>query len=218
MVSLRRQSKGAVGSEEPVMPDNARHLRSVPDDLVAPMRDPDVLLTRVARGDRQAFEALYDVMVPQVFGVIRRVLRDPAQSEEVAQDVMVEVWRTATRYDRNRGSARSWMLTMAHRRAVDRVRSEQSARDREDRVGRESQDRPFDGVTAEVEQRFETQQVKAALEQLTPVQREAIELAYYGGNTYREVATLLDTPLGTVKTRMRDGLIRLRDAMEVDIR
>lgn len=170
----------------------------------------------VARGDRGAFAALYDLLGPQVYGVVRRVLRDPAQSEEVAQDVLVEVWRTATRFDRTRGSARGWVLTMAHRRAVDRVRSEQASRDREERVARQDTERPFDGVAAEVEHRFETQAVREALDQLTAVQREAIELAYYGGNTYREVAVLLDTPLGTVKTRMRDGLIRLRDAMEVN--
>lgn len=179
--------------------------------------DADELMAMVARGSQEAFAALYDLFGPQVYGVIRRVLRDPAQSEEVAQDVLVEVWRTAPRFDRSRGSARGWIMTMAHRRAVDRVRSEQSSRDREDRVGRESADRPFDRVADEVEHRFEVQQVRDALDALTPVQREAIELAYYGGNTYREVATLLDTPLGTVKTRMRDGLIRLRDAMGVGV-
>lgn len=202
-----------------------RHLRPIPDDQAtrpvtdgAELRDPDALLPLVALGDRGAFERLYDVMGSQVYGVIRRVLRDPAQSEEVAQDVMVEVWRTATRFDRSRGTARSWVLTMAHRRAVDRVRSEQASRDREQRVSRESHEVPFDGVAAAVEQRFETEQVRAALEELTPVQRQAIEMAYYGGNTYREVAALLGTPLGTVKTRMRDGLIRLRDTMGVEQR
>lgn len=210
------QSGRRGGTEPPSVDEPARRLRPVTD--VATTRDPDELLARVARGDRSSFEALYDLMIPQVFGVIRRVLRDPAQSEEVTQDVMVEVWRTATRYDRDRGSARSWILTMAHRRAVDRVRSEQASRDREERVSHQDRDRPFDRVAEQVEHRFETRQVREALDHLTAVQREAIELAYYGGNTYREVATLLDTPLGTVKTRMRDGLIRLRDAMEVDTR
>lgn len=175
-----------------------------------------MLLTLAARGDREAFASLYDLLAPQVFGVVRRVLRDPAQSEEVAQDVMVEVWRTATRYDASRGSARSWVLTMAHRRAVDRVRSEQSARDREGRVAQRDVHRPFDEVADAVEHRAESKAVREAMEQLTDVQREAIQLAYYGGNTYREVAALLDTPLGTVKTRMRDGLIRLRDALGVE--
>ncbi|CAN5139106.1 ECF RNA polymerase sigma factor SigK [soil metagenome] len=210
---------GDGSGDEPDEMKTARHLTSVPADAgpdFAVSADPDTLLTLAAKGNREAFERLYDAMGPQVYGVVRRVLRDPAQSEEVAQDVLVEVWRTATRFDRSKGSARGWVLTMAHRRAVDRVRSEQASRDREIRVARESIERPFDGVAAEVEHRFETQQVRDALSRLTPVQREAIELAYYGGNTYREVAILLDTPLGTVKTRMRDGLIRLRDAMEVE--
>lgn len=218
-MGLRRgQSGRRGGAEDRVVDTPARRLRSVPDDEVTASREPDDLLVQVARGDRAAFEALYDVMIPQVFGVVRRVLRDPAQSEEVTQDVLVEVWRSATRYERGRGSARSWILTIAHRRAVDRVRSEQASRDREDRVAQHDRDRPFDRVAAEVEHRFETAQVREALDHLTGVQREAIELAYYGGNTYREVAALLDTPLGTIKTRMRDGLIRLRDAMEVDQR
>lgn len=191
----------------------SRHLSAVPATGLP--ADPDALMVLVSRGSTEAFEALYDLMAPQVYGVVRRVLRDPAQSEEVAQDVLTDVWRTAPRFDGSRGTARGWVLTMAHRRAVDRVRSEQASRDREDRVGREAPERPFDRVSAEVEQRFEVQQVREALDELTDVQREAIELAYYGGNTYREVAALLDTPLGTVKTRMRDGLIRLRDAMEV---
>ncbi|MGI9018960.1 MAG: ECF RNA polymerase sigma factor SigK [Euzebya sp.] len=195
----------------------ARHLTSVPgtgSDAALPT-DPDSLMALVAKGNSAAFAELYDLMGKQVYGVVRRVLRDPAQSEEVAQDVLVEVWRTAPRFDRSRGTVRGWVLTMAHRRAVDRVRSEQASRDREERVARQETERPFDGVAAEVEHRFETQQVREALDELTPVQREAIQLAYYGGNTYREVAALLETPLGTVKTRMRDGLIRLRDAMQV---
>ena len=107
------------------------------------------------------------------------------------------------------------MLTMAHRRAIDRVRSEQASRDRTERVGHRDQTRAFDEVSEAVEIRFEHQQVRDALDQLTDLQREAVELAYYGGHTYREVAELLDAPLGTVKTRLRDGLIRLRDAMGV---
>jgi RNA polymerase sigma-70 factor (ECF subfamily) len=215
-VTLHRDQSGSGDGDEPdPMSTAARHLSPVPSGGVGAPADADALLTLVARGSTQAYEALFDLMSPQVYGVVRRVLRDPAQSEEVAQDVLVEVWRTAPRFDRTRGTARSWILMMAHRRAVDRVRSEQAARDREDRVGRESAERPFDRVAAEVEHRVEVQQVREALDQLTDVQREAIELAYYGGNTYREVAALLDTPLGTVKTRMRDGLIRLRDAMEV---
>ncbi|MBS3940377.1 MAG: ECF RNA polymerase sigma factor SigK [Actinobacteria bacterium] len=175
----------------------------------------EALLLEVARGDQAAYEALFDRVSGQVYGVVRRVVRDPAQSEEVAQEVLVEVWRTAARFDPTRGSAGTWILTMAHRRAIDRVRSEQASRDRNHRVGSAQHAREFDEVAEQVEVAFEHEQVRRALGSLTDLQREAVELAYYKGHTYREVASLLDTPLGTVKTRMRDGLIRLRDALGV---
>lgn len=175
----------------------------------------DELLQHVARGDQEAFAAIYDRYAGVVYGVIRGVLRDPAQSEEVAQEVMVEAWRTAVRFDPERGSVRTWLCTMAHRRAVDRVRSEQASRDRAERVARAGRDAEHDHVAEAVAVRIEHQQVRDALATLTDLQREAVELAYYGGYTYREVAELLNSPLGTVKTRMRDGLIRLRDAMGV---
>jgi RNA polymerase sigma-70 factor, ECF subfamily len=177
--------------------------------------DDEDLLLAVARGDQQAFADLFDRFGGSVFGVVKRVVRDPSQSEEVTQEVLVEVWRTATRFDPDRGTAQTWILTMAHRRAIDRVRSEQASRDRTDRIGVRDRSRAFDEVAEAVELRFEHQQVRESLTALTELQREAVELAYYGGHTYREVAELLDTPLGTVKTRMRDGLIRLRDAMGV---
>ena len=175
----------------------------------------DELLLAVARGDQAAFAALYDSVGPLVHGVVRRVVRDPAQSEEVTQAVMVEVWRTAVRFDPDRGSARTWILTMAHRRAIDRVRSEQASRNRAQRVADQQHARDFDEVSERVELDFEHEQVRTALSTLTELQRQAVELAYYQGFTYREVAELLGTPLGTIKTRMRDGLIRLRDALGV---
>ncbi|MGH9168093.1 MAG: ECF RNA polymerase sigma factor SigK [Acidimicrobiia bacterium] len=177
--------------------------------------DLDELLLQVARGDQIAFATLYNRVAGQVYGLIRRVLRDPAQSEEVAQEVLVDVWRTAPRFDPARGRAASWIMTLAHRRAVDRVRSEQSARQRERRIAPGERSRPYDQVAEAVETRLDQEQVRRALDELTDVQREAVVLAFYGGHTYREVAELLDAPLGTVKTRLRDALIRLRDTLGV---
>jgi RNA polymerase sigma-70 factor, ECF subfamily len=172
------------------------------------------LIGQVARGDRDAFEAVYRQLAAPVYGLIRRVLRDPAQSEEVTQEVMVELWRTATRFDPKRGSARTWALTLAHRRAVDRVRSAQAATDRELRLARQAPVAGAEDDVAEVvEARLDQQRVRHCLGALTELQRESVRLAYYGGYTYREVAELLGTPLGTIKTRLRDGLIRLRDCL-----
>jgi RNA polymerase sigma-70 factor, ECF subfamily len=197
------------------MPPEPGRLHAVPGGADGPARSADELLQAAARGDQAAFAALYDRLAPMVYGVIRRVVRDPSQSEEVAQEVFVEVWRIATRFDPARGSAQTWVLTMAHRRAVDRVRSEQATRNRNDRVGHRERSREFDEVAEQVETGLEQAEVREALEVLTDLQREAVELAYYKGYTYREVAEVLDAPLGTIKTRMRDGLIRLRDAMGV---
>lgn len=177
----------------------------------------DDLLRAVARGDDAAFARLYDLIAPRVFGLARRVLRNPAQAEEMAQEVLVEVWRTASRFDPARGSGLSWVLTIAHRRTVDRVRSEQAASDRMHKVAAASVDVPYDEVADKVGARLERQQVRRCLDGLTTLQREAITLAYYGGHTYREVATLLDAALPTIKTRMRDGLIRLRDCLSVEV-
>jgi len=177
----------------------------------------DALLPAVARGDDAAFARLYDLLAPRVFGLARRVLRDPAQAEEMAQEVLVEVWRTASRFDPARGSGLSWVLTIAHRRTVDRVRSEQASTDRMHRVAAASAEVPYDEVADQVGTRLERQQVRRCLDSLTPLQKEAITLAYYGGHTYREVATLLGAALPTIKTRMRDGLIRLRDCLSVEV-
>ncbi len=173
----------------------------------------DLLLTLVGHGDSEAFAELYDLLAPAVFGVARRVLLDASMAEEVAQEVLTEVWRTAGRYDRRLGSAQAWVLTITHRRAVDRVRSEQAAKLRDERAGRESIERDHDVVVAEVERRLEESVLRTCLEQLTAVQSEAIHLAYYGGHTQAEVAELLGAPLGTVKSRMRDGLTRLRECV-----
>jgi RNA polymerase sigma-70 factor (ECF subfamily) len=123
------------------------------------------------------------------------------------------VWRNAGRFDPERGTATSWVFTIAHRRAVDRVRSEQAAGERTMRAGAASIDTPYDAVADEVSGRLERQQVRHCLDDLTELQRQAVTLAYYQGYSYPQVAELLGTPLPTVKTRMRDGLIRLRDCL-----
>jgi RNA polymerase sigma-70 factor (ECF subfamily) len=191
-------------------------LSAVPTPVPGPP-DPGDLLRAVARGDEAAFGRLYDLVAPRVYGLIRRVLRDPAQAEEVTQEVLVEVWRGAARFDPERGSATAWVFTIAHRRAVDRVRSEQASADRAMRVGVASVETPYDEVSDEVAGRLERQQVRHCLDDLTQLQRQAVALAYYQGHSYREVAELLATPLPTIKTRMRDGLIRLRDCLGVEV-
>ncbi len=183
------------------------------DAFVADAADPlGGLLRRAGRGDQIAFAELYDRLAPVVFGVVLKVVRDPSQSEEVAQEVFIELWRLAARYDGTKGSVTSWAATMAHRRAIDRVRSEQSARNR---VAREVSNLvpDHDDVVGQVEVTLDQARVRRALEQLSPLQREALELAYFGGHTYREVAVLLDVAEGTVKTRIRDGMIRMRDEL-----
>ena len=172
------------------------------------------LLAKVARGDEAAFAGVYDHFALVVYGLVRRVVRDPAQSEEVTQEVLLEVWRTASRFDPSQGSAHSWLMTLAHRRAVDRVRSAQATARREARAAVAAAD--YDVVVEEVETRLDAQRVRRCLDSLTELQRESVTLAYYGGYTYREVAALLGVAVGTVKTRMRDGLIRLRDCLGTD--
>ncbi|MEU6824652.1 ECF RNA polymerase sigma factor SigK [Streptomyces atriruber] len=178
--------------------------------------EAEELLPLVAKGDRQAFEDLYGLVSGQVFGLVRRVLRDHAQSEEVTQEVLIELWRSAPRFDPARGRALPWILTLAHRRAVDRVRSVRAAADREARAARRGEGPPFDQVAEAVEAGLEREWVRGCLGRLTDLQRQAVVLAYYDGYTYREVARQLSVPLGTVKTRMRDGMLRLRECLEAD--
>jgi RNA polymerase sigma-70 factor, ECF subfamily len=202
----RRRIKGMDG----------RNVRAVrPGPGLEEGRDQDLgwLLGRVALGDQDAFEAVYDQVAGPVYGLIRKVVRDPAQSEEVTQEVLLEVWRAASRFDAARGSAATWIMTIAHRRAIDRVRSAAATTEREQRTAV-----PLavsDEIAEIVAANLNAERVRHCLDGLTPLQRESITLAYYGGYSYPQVATLLGTALGTVKTRIRDGLIRLRDCMGV---
>ena len=174
--------------------------------------DVDLLVGRVARGDAQAFDQLYDELSASVYGLARRVVRDPSRAEDVTQEVFLEVWRKAPRFDRSLGKGKTWVMTIAHRRAVDAVRRNEAAK-RSDQQGAPdevSHDEPADAVIAAEEHGA----VRECLDTLTDLQLESVRLAYFNGYTYNEVATLLEKPLPTIKTRMRDGLIRLRDCLE----
>jgi RNA polymerase sigma-70 factor (ECF subfamily) len=196
------------GGSEPG--NRARHAAD-PDAGAGP--DLAAQLSLVARGDAAAFDALFEQVGPSVFGTVRRVIRDPAQSEEVTQDVLLEVWRTAFKFDPARGSAMAWVMTLAHRRAVDRVRSVQKQTERELRTA--TAEIPYDDVIEAVESSLDRERVRRCLNSLTELQRESVTMAYYNGYTYGQVASLLGVPAGTVKTRMRDALIRLRDCLGV---
>jgi RNA polymerase sigma-70 factor (ECF subfamily) len=173
------------------------------------------LLGRVAQGDQRAFAALYDEISPRVFGLVRRLLVDHAQSEEVTQEIFLEIWTNATRYEPSKGGATTWILTMAHRRAVDRIRASQAGRDRDLKIGIRDHVAEYDNVASTVEVTIEHERVTKAMSQLTELQRQAVSLAYYGGYSHSEVAAMLKVPIGTVKTRLRDGMIRLRDELGV---
>jgi RNA polymerase sigma-70 factor (ECF subfamily) len=183
---------------------------AAPDDLT-----PEALLERVSTGDQSAFSTLYERFSSRVFGLAIRILRDTSQAEEVAQEIFLEIWQRASRFDRARGTATSWIMTLTHGRSVDRVRQSQASRTRDLKSAVGSFDRDVDSVADAVEQHSDAAQVRECLDTLTSLQRESITLAYFGGHTQREVGDMLGAALPTIKTRMRDGLIRLRDCMGV---
>ena len=189
------------------------HLTGGTDQTSAPTTEE--LMLRIAAGNENAFEELYDRLSPQVFGLVRRILKDQAQSEEVAQEVFVEAWQQAARFDAARGKAITWLLTLAHRRAVDRVRASQASKDRDLREGIKEFQASYDDVEETAILHDESRRVIQALERLSENQRDAIQLAYFGGYTHLEVAELLKIPVGTAKTRIRDGMNKLRDLMGV---
>ena len=175
----------------------------------------DGLLARVAGGDHVAFRELYDVFAPRVYGLIRRTLVDDGQSQEVAQDVFLEVWRSASRFNAVRGSATSWIMMMAHGRAVDRVRASRASRDRDLRIGARDREVHFDPVSEAGELSIESARVTVALARLTSIQRDAISMTYFEGLTGPELAARLDIPVSTLKSRLREALIRLRDELDI---
>ncbi|MFJ6001168.1 sigma-70 family RNA polymerase sigma factor [Arthrobacter sp. NPDC092385] len=174
------------------------------------------LLLRIARQDRAAFALFYEQTSKRVYGLARRVLIDPELSEDATQEVYLQVWNTADRFNPAMGSPMAWLMTLAHRRAVDRVRSEQSATDREARYGAATQTIDHDDVVDTVTQRLEAESVVRCLDTLTETQQESVKLAYYGGLTYREVAEKLGVAVPTIKSRIRDGLIRLKTCLGVN--
>jgi RNA polymerase sigma-70 factor (ECF subfamily) len=202
---VNRISPGASGS-----PDGEPEVTGA-----APAADLAELLKRSGRGDEAAFAQLYDAMSARAYGLAVRVVRDPSQSEEVTQEAFLEIWRTASRFDRERGSAVSWILTLVHRKAVDRVRSAEASTRRDTTYHQGNSTIEHDSTAEAAQASMEARRVRQALGSLTEVQREALELAYFKGYTHTEVASMLDLPVGTAKTRIRDGLIRLRDTMGV---
>ena len=179
-------------------------------------RDDDELVRRLQAGDRRAVEDLYDRFRRPAFSLARRILGDDVMAEDVLQDVFLGVWRDPWAYERARGSFASWLLAVVHHKAVDAVRREESQRRRTALAGDElmlAEPMAIREVEEEAWSRVVAEQVRSALGALSPAQREALTLAYYGGYTQREVAALTGAPLGTVKTRMLAGMRRLKEEL-----
>ncbi|UGT54255.1 ECF RNA polymerase sigma factor SigK [Nocardia asteroides] len=171
------------------------------------------LLDEVAAGDRRAFAEFYRATSPRVFGLALRVVRNHGAAEDIAQEVFLQVWSLAGEYDASKASPIGWLMMLTHRRAVDRVRAEQSATHRDLVFGHAHLGRDHDIVAEEVGQRLDEQSVLDCLDTMTELQRQAVALAYYSGRTYAEVSETLAVPLPTVKSRIRDGLKRLENCL-----
>lgn len=190
----------------------------VPEPVAATGREDQAaelarLLRRSGEGDEASFAALYDATSAKVYGLTVRVTRSPEIAAEVVQEVYLMAWQQSARFDASRGSVLAWLCTIAHRRAVDRIRQVAREREREQTYEDQRTDTPVDQTWQEVEQSMDTHEVRDGLDTLSPLQREAVSLAYYQGRTYRQVAQYLDIPLGTAKARIRDGLKSLRSAL-----
>ncbi len=191
-------------------------LDPVSEPVAPPLTDPGRLLELAASGDLQAFGRFYDLMSPRVYGLALRVLRDPGYAEETVQEVFLQVWKQAADYRPSLGSVQSWVLTITHRRAVDRVRSESSAARRDEvdaATGSVHSGDIAEQVTEQISRDEDAAEVRRCLETLTGNQRQSIEMAYFSGLTYREVAEELGAALPTIKSRIRDGLRRLKNCL-----
>lgn len=173
------------------------------------------LVAAIASGDERALSEAFRRHATAVSGLARRILGDENRAEDVCQDVFVKLWREPNRFDGTRGSLQTLLLTQAHGRAVDMIRSHTARAQREEKVSRGHD--PFaPDVDAEMMSLIDVQRVASAMSQISLPEREAIELAYFQGHTYRQVATLLDVPEGTIKTRIRSGLRRLHTLLNGD--
>lgn len=197
----------AVATVRPIVQPRLRRIGALAESLDADLVDA------VARGDQAALAAIYNRLAPAVHGTALRVLGDHGRSEEITQAVFLALWQGPERYDPTRGSLRALLVSMAHHRAVDVLRSEQSRQRREDRYGRGRVPPMSDAVGDAICADERVTAVRRAVADLDPEQRQVIELAYFGGRTYREVSRELALPEGTVKSRIRRGVERLRHAL-----
>jgi RNA polymerase sigma-70 factor, ECF subfamily len=191
---------------------------SRPGHVVEPLT-PDLqaahlvdLMSQTARGDHQAFAELYDLTNRRVYGTVLRVLRSPEHAQEVTQEVYTELWQQAPRYCADKGSVITWMITVARRRAVDRVRSVSSEVARDERYA-VAADPEIDEVWDRATQKQDIERVRRGLRSLSNAQSEALTLAFYEDLTQSQIASRLNVPLGTVKTRIRDAMRRLGEAL-----